>query len=220
MNAADSGKAYLPAAGHDWLLPLYDAFVKLLGGEAASKTLVDQATIQPGFRVLDIGCGTGTLAILIKRLHPTMDVVGLDPDLRALARAKQKARRAGISVPLDQGFAEELPYKNASFDRVFSTFMFHHVPLDKQEKTLSEARRVLTPGGCFHMLDFAGSEASGYGPLARRFHSSNHLKYNSEERILTLMNRAGFISCEKGTEGAMLFGALRTKYYKAAVAVT
>jgi ubiquinone/menaquinone biosynthesis C-methylase UbiE len=96
MNAADSGKAYLPAAGHDWLLPLYDAFVKLLGGEAASKTLVDQATIQPGFRVLDIGCGTGTLALLIKRLHPTMDVVGLDPDPRALARAKQKARRAGI----------------------------------------------------------------------------------------------------------------------------
>jgi len=220
MNAADSGKAYLPAAGHDWLLPLYDAFVKLLGGEAASKTLVDQATIQPGFRVLDIGCGTGTLAILIKRLHPTMDVVGLDPDPRALARAKQKARRAGISISLDQGFADELPYKNASFDRVFSTFMFHHVPLDKQEKTLSEVRRVLTPGGCFHMLDFAGSEASGYGPLARCFHSSSHLKYNSEERILTLMNRVEFISCEKVTEGAMLFGWLRTKYYRAAVAVT
>lgn len=220
MNAADSGKAYLPAADHDWLLPLYDLFVKLLGGETARKTLLDQATIQPGFRVLDIGCGTGTLAILIKRLHPLMDVVGLDPGPRELARAKQKARRAGISIPLNQGFADELPYKNASFDRVFSTFMFHHVPLDKQEKTLSEVRRVLTPGGCFHMLDFAGSEASCYGLLARRFHSSNHLKYNSEERILTLMNRAGFISCEKVTEGAMLFGSLRTKYYRAAVAVT
>jgi SAM-dependent methyltransferase len=70
MNAADSGKRYLPAAGHDWLLPLHDLFVKLLGGEAARKTLLDQATIQPGFRVLDIGCGTGTLAILIKRLIP------------------------------------------------------------------------------------------------------------------------------------------------------
>jgi ubiquinone/menaquinone biosynthesis C-methylase UbiE len=95
MNAADSGKRYLPAAGHDWLLPLHDLFVKLLGGEAARKTLLDQATIQPGFRVLDIGCGTGALAILTKRLHPTMDVVGLDPDPRALARAKQKARLLG-----------------------------------------------------------------------------------------------------------------------------
>ena len=149
-----------------------------------------------------------------------MDVVGLDPDPKALARAKRKAERAGISLRLDQGFADELPYKNASFDRVFSTFMFHHVPLDKQEKTLSQVRRVLTPGGCFHMLDFAGSEASGYGPLARCFHSSSHLKYNSEERILTLMNRAGFISGEKVMEGAMLFGALRIKYYRAGVTFT
>jgi hypothetical protein len=57
MNAADSRKAYLPAAGHDWLLPLYDPFVKLVGGGAAKGTLLDQATIQPSFRVLDIGCG-------------------------------------------------------------------------------------------------------------------------------------------------------------------
>ena len=91
MNAADSRKTYLPAAGHDWLLPLYDSFVKLLGGEAARKTLLDQATMQPSFRLLDIGCGTGTLAILIKRLHPGVDVVGLDPDPKALARAKRKS---------------------------------------------------------------------------------------------------------------------------------
>ena len=98
MNAADSGKAYLPAAGHDWLLPLYDPFVKLVGGEAARKMLLDQATIQLGFRVLDIGCGTGTLAILIKRLHPTMDIVGLDPDPKVFARAKRKTQRVAIAV--------------------------------------------------------------------------------------------------------------------------
>ena len=220
MNAADSRKTYLPAAGHDWLLPLYDSFVKLLGGEAARKTLLDQATMQPSFRLLDIGCGTGTLAILIKRLHPGVDVVGLDPDPKALARAKRKAERVGISIRLDQGFADELPYENASFDRVFSTLMFHHVPVDKKEKALSEVRRVLTPGGHFHMLDFAGSEATSYGPLARLFHSSNHLKDNSEQRILGLMNRVGFVSCEKVMEGAMLFGSLRTKYYRAGVTFT
>jgi ubiquinone/menaquinone biosynthesis C-methylase UbiE len=217
MNAANSGKTYLPAAGHDWLLPLYDPFVKLVGGEAARKTLLDQATIEPSFRVLDIGCGTGTLAILIKKLHPPVDVVGLDPDPKALARAKRKAERAGIPIRLDQGFADELPYKNASFDRVFSTLMFHHIPVDKKEKALSEVRRVLTPGSYFHMLDFAGPEAAAYGPLARHIHSSNHLKDNSEERILGLMNRVGFVSCEKVMEGAMLFGSLRIKYYRAGV---
>jgi SAM-dependent methyltransferase len=215
VTMLQSEKAYLPAAGHDWLLPLYDPLVKLLGGDTARTILLDQATIRPGHRVLDIGCGTGTLAILIKRLHPDVDVVGLDPDPKALARAKRKAERSAVSIRLDQGFSHELPYSEASFNRVFSTFMFHHLMVDKREKTLYEVRRVLTPGGSLHMLDFTGTEASGHGLLARHFHSSHRLKDNSEERILALMNRAGFISCEKVIEGAMLFGSLRIAYYQA-----
>jgi ubiquinone/menaquinone biosynthesis C-methylase UbiE len=212
---SESEKAYLPAAGHDWLLPFYDPLVKLLGGDTARRILLDQATVRPGHRVLDIGCGTGTLAVLIKRLHPDVDVVGLDPDPKALARAKRKAERSAVLIRLDQGFSHELPFPEASFDRVFSTFMFHHLMQDKKEKTLYEVRRVLTPGSSLHMLDFTGTEASSHGPLARYFHSSHRLKDNTEERILTLMNRAGFVSCGKVTEGAMLFGSLRIAYYQA-----
>jgi len=91
VNTANSREKYIPAASHDWLLPFYDPFVKLLGADAARKTLLDQAAIQPGFRILDVGCGTGSFAILIKRLHPAVDVIGLDPDPFALARAKRKA---------------------------------------------------------------------------------------------------------------------------------
>jgi ubiquinone/menaquinone biosynthesis C-methylase UbiE len=119
MNVADSGKTYFPGAGHDWQLPLYDPFVKLVDGEAARRTLLDQATIKPGFRVLDIGCGTGTLAILMENLHPGVDVVGLDPNSKALARAKGKAERVGILIRLDKGFADELPYENASCSPTF-----------------------------------------------------------------------------------------------------
>src|SRR5215469_6148214 len=88
-------RAYLPAAGHDWALPFYDPFVKLLGADAARRTLLQQADLRPGNRVLDIGCGTGTFVELIKRVHPEVSVVGLDPDPKALARAKKKAARAG-----------------------------------------------------------------------------------------------------------------------------
>ena len=123
----ETHKTYLPAAGHDWLLPLYDPIVKLLGGEAARRALLDQACIRPGQRVLDIGCGTGSLVVLIKRLHPDVDVVGLDPDPKALARGRRKAARTSVSVQFDQGFADELPYADASVDRVFSSFMFHHL---------------------------------------------------------------------------------------------
>jgi ubiquinone/menaquinone biosynthesis C-methylase UbiE len=210
-----SQKTYLPAAGHDWLLPLYDPLVRLLGADTARRALLDQATVRSGDRVLDIGCGTGTLALLVKRLHPDVNVVGLDPDPKALVRAKRKAERSAVSIRLDQGFSHELPYPEASFDRVFSTFMFHHLMVEQKEKTLYEVRRILTPGGSLHLLDFTATESRCYGPLARYFQSSHRLKDNSEERILTLMNRAGLLSCEKVMEGAILFGSLRIAYFQA-----
>lgn len=98
--------------------------VKLLGGDAARALLVEQAAIRPGQRVLDVGCGTGSLLVQLKRRYADVEAVGLDPDPRALARARRKGLRAGFSFQLDQGFADELPYADASFDRVVSSFMF------------------------------------------------------------------------------------------------
>jgi SAM-dependent methyltransferase len=100
----ESSRTYLPAAGRDWRLPLYDPLVKLLGGDAARRALLDEAALRPGQRVLDVGCGTGTLATLIKQLHPEVGVVGLDPDPKALARARRKAARTAVRVQFDQGF--------------------------------------------------------------------------------------------------------------------
>src|SRR5499433_359784 len=135
-------RTYIPAAGYDWLLPLYDGLAKLTGSEAAHRQLVDQADIEPNHRVLDIGCGTGNLTLLIKSLHPHAEVVGLDPDPKALSRARRKAEERGFAVQLDRGFSDEMPYAEASFDRVFSAFMLHHLTLDEKTKTLREARRV------------------------------------------------------------------------------
>jgi ubiquinone/menaquinone biosynthesis C-methylase UbiE len=111
-----SQRTYLPAAGRDSFLPLYDLLTKLTGADQARKVLLGQAHLRAGQRVLDVGCGTGTLAVLIKRLYPRVTVVGLDPDPRALARARRKAKRAALSVRFDQGFSDELPYAEASFD--------------------------------------------------------------------------------------------------------
>ena len=211
-------RSYLPAAGHDWMLPLYDLLVKLLGGDHARRALLDQTLIQPDHRVLDIGCGTGTLAVQIKRLHPDADVIGLDPDPKALARARRKAGRASVAVQLDQGFSDALPYANASVDRVFSSFMFHHLERGEKEGMLREVRRVLRPGGVFNLLDFDGPESAKNGFLARLIHSSRHLRDNSEERILALMTQSGFADPKKVRQGSMLFGHVRTNYYQASVA--
>jgi ubiquinone/menaquinone biosynthesis C-methylase UbiE len=187
----ESSRTFLPAAGRDWLLPIYDPFVKLLGGIGALNTLLDQAAIQKGHRILDIGCGTGTLAAMIKRRHPDVDVVGLDPDPKGLDRARRKAARAGLSIQFDQGFGDELPYPEGFFDRVFSSFMFHHLPADEKESTLRSIRRVLKPGGSFHLLDFEGPES----------------------RVLGVMSQAGFADPKKVGRKRLLLG--HAAYYRA-----
>ena len=144
---------FIPAAGHDWLLPLYDPLQTLMGGNSFRKGMIDLAGIQPGQRVLDIGCGTGSLIVQLKKLHPETEVTGLDPDPKALARARQKADRAGVSPTLDEGFSDALPYPDASFDFVFSSFMFHHLKPEEQQATLAEVQRVLKPGGSLHLVD-------------------------------------------------------------------
>ena len=209
----ESSRTFLPAAGHDLLLPLYDPFVKLFGGDAARKALFDQAALRPSYRVLEIGCGTGTLTMQIKQHHPEVEVVGLDPDPKALARARRKAGRTAVPVQFDQGFADELPYPEASFDRVFSSFMFHHLPADERGKMLLAVRRVLKAGGEFHMLDFEGPDDGAQGFLAHLLHSSDHLKENSESRVLSLMRQAGFIDVKKVGRRRMLFGSVA--YYQA-----
>jgi ubiquinone/menaquinone biosynthesis C-methylase UbiE len=215
MDSADQ-RDFLPAAGHDLFLPLYDPIVRLLGFDRSRQELISQAKVSPGQNILDIGCGTGSFIVLLKRLFPTVQAVGIDPDPKALSRAANKIRRAAVSVQLDRGFADQLPYPADTFDRVFSSFMFHHLEHEEKEKTLREVARVLKPGGAFHLLDFtAGHGADGF--LARLVHSHAMMKDNTDERLLELMNDDGFTSAEKVKGDSMFFGLMRTAYYRAIV---
>lgn len=206
-------KTYLPAAGHDRALPLYDPFAKVFGFDAARKILLDQADLRRSARILDVGCGTGTLAVLIKRLYPDVDVVGLDPDPKALARASEKARRTEASIRFDRGFSQNLPYADASFDRVFSAFMFHHLSAKDRPTMLREVRRVLKPGGSLHLVDFGGQHAPGR--LLRVFHPSGRMNDNSDARILVLLKEAGFAAPKRVSSRAVLLGLLRITYFEA-----
>jgi ubiquinone/menaquinone biosynthesis C-methylase UbiE len=205
--------AFLPAAGHNLFLPLYDPFTRLFGFDRARQAVVEQAALEPHLRVLDVGCGTGTLAVLIKRLYPSADVVAVDPDAHALARARQKADRAQVFVRFDMGFASALGYRQASFDRVFSSLMFHHLESDEQAQALREMARVLRPGGRLEFLDFAGPDSSAHGALGRLLHSHRRLSGNSETRILDLMATAGFQEATQIREQATMLG--RVAFYQA-----
>ena len=102
--SSTSQRPFLPAAGRDIFLPLYDPLTRLFGFDSVREALTRQADLQPHHRVLDVGCGTGTLAVAIKQRHGQADVTALDPDPKALARARRKTARAGVTVQFDQCF--------------------------------------------------------------------------------------------------------------------
>jgi ubiquinone/menaquinone biosynthesis C-methylase UbiE len=178
--------------GRDWLLPLYDPVARLLGTRRMHRLLIGEAGVRPGQRVLEIGCGTGNLLLELARIQPEVTAVGLDPDPRALALAARKTRRAGMAVQLDRGSAAALPYPDGGFDRVLSSLMFHHLSAADRLTALREVRRVLTPGGSLHLLDFGGDgHQHRHGPLARLARRNPHLHDNYGDRIPALMREAG-----------------------------
>jgi ubiquinone/menaquinone biosynthesis C-methylase UbiE len=148
-------KKYKPALSYDWLTPLYDSFIRLTMPETKFKRrLVEQARIEEGQRVLDLGCGTATLTMLIKRAQPGAEVVGLDGDPRILEIAKLKAAKARTDIILKHTMAFNIPYPDASVDRVLSSLVFHHLTRDDKGRTLKEVYRVLRPGGELHVADW------------------------------------------------------------------
>lgn len=150
---------YIPALKYEWLTPLYDPLIRWTLRESTFKRqLVKQAGIERGHRVLDLGCGTGTLALLIKSHHPKADVFGLDADPKVLEVARAKAAKGGLNVRFDHGMAFELPYPDMSFDRVISSLLFHHLTRENKERTLKEVFRVLRRGGELHVADWGKAQ--------------------------------------------------------------
>jgi ubiquinone/menaquinone biosynthesis C-methylase UbiE len=148
-------RGYLPALRFSALTRLYDPVVRATTREGRFKQLlVEQAAPAAGQRILDLGCGTGTLAIQVKKREPGAELVGLDADPEMLAQARAKAERDGIELRLAEGMSDELPFEDASFDRVLSTLFFHHLDPEPKRRTAREIARVLRKGGELHVADW------------------------------------------------------------------
>lgn len=146
---------YIPALHFGWLTPVYDPIIRWTMREAIFKPrLVQQANIEPGHRVLDLGCGTATLTLLLKQAQPHAQVIGLDGDPQVLDVARAKAAQANLRIELDQGMAFTLPYPDKSFDHVVCSLVLHHLTHENKVRTLKEVFRVLKPGGELHVADF------------------------------------------------------------------
>ena len=145
---------YIPALGIGSLTPFFDSFQKWGAKEETFKPeLISQAGIEENFRVLDLGCGTGTLTLLAKKSQPSADVTGVDIDPHILSIAKEKAAQANVQIKFDLGTAFNLPYPDNSFDRVVSSLVFHHLTRENKLRALKEVLRVLKKNGELHIAD-------------------------------------------------------------------
>ena len=150
---------FIPALGLHALTPFYDSVVAFTTRERAFKqALIRLAAVKAAERVLDVGCGTGTLAVAIKQAAPEAIVTGLDADEAMLARARRKARLGGAAVEFIRGDSRALPWADNSFDKVVSSLFFHHLEREDKGLTLREILRVLRPGGELLVADWGRAD--------------------------------------------------------------
>lgn len=180
---------------------LYDFTLWLLslGREGTLRERVLRlARLSPGEQILDVGCGTGTLAIAAKRqVGTTGKVYGVDASSEMLSRAGKMARKAGVEIVLEKGLVEALSFPDAHFDLVLSTVMLHHLPGKIRRLCAAEIRRVLKPGGRVLAVDF-GTSPSQKGGFVAHFHRHGHI---SLSEIVALFSEAGLNIVESGAVG-------------------
>jgi ubiquinone/menaquinone biosynthesis C-methylase UbiE len=200
---------YIPALNQSWLTPLYDPLLKWgMREENFKQYLIEQSHLRAGQKVLDLGCGTGTLTIQIKQLIPQIELVGLDGDPSVLKIARDKAKIAGVDIQWQEGLAYDLPYPSALFDRVLSCLMIHHLTAPNKLKAFREVFRILKPGGEFHLLDFGKPTNLGMRlisiPIARMEEAGDNIR----GLLSVMLRQAGFQGMIETRHFKTLFGEL------------
>ena len=180
---------------------LYDLFIELalIGREPSfRRQLLDLAGPRPGEAILDVGCGTGSLALMAREAVGATGVVcGVDASAEMISWARQKARRIGVEADFRRAPAQALPYPDALFDVVLSTLMLHHLPKKARTQLAAEARRVVKPGGRVLVVDFA-EESRRKGFMRHLHHPHRNVALHE---ILALLEGAGLSIVASGPLG-------------------
>ncbi len=205
-----------PALKYHFLTPLYDWFIRLTMPEMKVKNrLVQQAQLYPGEKVLDFGCGTATLTLLIEEQCTDCVVIGLDTDTQILAMARKKISQKKSAITLLQYEGKTLPFSDGVFDKVLSSWVFHHLTTPQKIAAFKEINRVLKPQGELHIADWGKAETK----LMRflffvlqvfdNFYTTND---NVKGLLPQLIKEAGFQEVKIVGNQSTLFGTL--SYFK------
>ena len=191
--------------------PYYDFTVNIIAlGHAGMlrRMTVDNALIKPGDAVLDVGCGTGEVALLAKTRAKAGKVYGIDPAPEMIAVARNKAARKELDIDFRVGVIEALPFPDESVDVVTSSLMMHHLPDELKARGLAEIYRVLKPGGRLLIADFMRPTRSLADHLFLAFTRHRGLK-NGTEDLQKQLQDTGFSQITIPDGNVLLIGFLR-----------
>ena len=198
---------YIPALSFHWLTPLYDPLLKwIMREETFKQRLIRQAGIAPAMQVLDLGCGTGTLTLMLKRAHPDAVITGLDGDSQVLDIARQKSR--GMNIQWDKGLASSLPYPDSTFDRVVTSLVIHHLSTEEKRLAFKEMYRILKPQGQLHVLDFSAPHSAFSRFMAKYMRHLEETADNFDGLLPLFMLEAGFGGVKEAEHFVNIFGPL------------
>lgn len=191
----------------------YDPFVSLLTlgrRTRLRRTTVALAQIQPGEQILEVGCGTGDVALAASvHVGETGSVVGIDPSPEMIAVARAKAGRAARVVDFQMGAIEALPFPDHTFDVVLSSLMMHHLPDDLKREGLAEVARVLKPGGRLLIVDMKRPTGRP-GRVLTALAMHGNMRSGIQD-LPPMLHMAGFSGVDTGETGFRLLGFVRAQ---------
>lgn len=173
----------------------------------SEKRIIELASIATGDKVLDLGCGPGSLTIRAKKkVGQNGQVFGLDPSPEMVALAQRNTKKAGQEVDFRLGVAEALPFETGTLDVVLSRLVFHHLPGELKQQALAEIRRVLKPGGYCLVVDWEPPTHRLTKFLTKPFAGMQNVNVKA---YLPLFEASGFREIESGPTGQRLLSFVR-----------
>ena len=203
---------YIKALRFNWLTKYYDAIVSFTTREKTfKKRLIKYTDLKHNDEVLDIGSGTGTLAILIKESSPEANVTGLDGDPEIIKIAENKSKKNKLKISFKQGLSFDMPFKDKQFDQCFSSLFFHHLTTSNKQKTFNQAYRVLKKGGQLHIADWGKPSNKLMRILffiVQLLDGFKTTKGNVDGILPELMKQAGFVEINIQDEISTMLGTM------------
>lgn len=199
----DTDRDFVPALGKSGSLDRYDAAIALMTREKRWRSdLLKLVAPQPGDRIVDIGCGTGTLAIALKEGEPESEILAVDPDPAVLEIARTKARTAGADIHWFEAMGDELDGIAAlqGCDKIVSSLVFHQCPMEIKQAIAAQMHRLLRPGGQLFIADYGEQRSPLMRMLFRQIQWLDGVEYtepNARGCMPDTLASAGFDAVEE-----------------------